>query len=299
MEAIPFIDAHVHLWDLKRLRYAWLTPPFGEEGPNGSVEAIARTYLPPDYAVDAARWNVVGTVHVDAGAHPEDALAETEWLEGLGEAHGMPTAIVAYAALEARNVDEQLAAQAVHPRVRGIRQIVNWHPDPRRTYSPRDLTIDPEWKRGFARLADHGLSFDLQCYPGQMPAMAELCARHPGVRVIVNHMGMPVLSEPDGLARWREGLRHLAELPQVAIKLSGFGFVDRAWTGDSITPLLHEAIALFGTDRCMFASDFPTDALWASYDRVLDTCWTAAQSFAEEERHDLFHRSARRWYRLD
>ncbi len=50
LNATPFIDAHVHLWDLKRIRYAWLTPPFSPDGPNGSVEAIAHTYLLDDYA---------------------------------------------------------------------------------------------------------------------------------------------------------------------------------------------------------------------------------------------------------
>ena len=95
--AIPFVDAHIHLWDLARLRYPWLTPPFADDGPNGSVEPIASTYLPADYRREMARWNVVGAVHVDAGADPADALAETEWLEGLAEADGLPTGIVAFA----------------------------------------------------------------------------------------------------------------------------------------------------------------------------------------------------------
>jgi len=71
---VPFVDAHVHLWDLGRPRYPWLTPPFAVDGPNGSVEAIACTYLPAEYRAEMARWNVVGAVHVDAGAHPDDAL---------------------------------------------------------------------------------------------------------------------------------------------------------------------------------------------------------------------------------
>jgi len=48
MHDLPFVDAHVHLWDLKRIHYPWLTPPFGSDGPNGSVEAIARDYLLDD-----------------------------------------------------------------------------------------------------------------------------------------------------------------------------------------------------------------------------------------------------------
>src|SRR3546814_17248063 len=75
---MPFVDAHVHLWDLSRLHYPWLTPPFADDGPNGSVEAIARNYLLDDYLADAARWNVVGLVHIDAGADASAAIAETE-----------------------------------------------------------------------------------------------------------------------------------------------------------------------------------------------------------------------------
>ena len=35
-----FIDPHVHLWDLNHVRYPWLAPPFSDDNPNGSVEAI-------------------------------------------------------------------------------------------------------------------------------------------------------------------------------------------------------------------------------------------------------------------
>ena len=75
-----FVDAHVHLWQLDRLRYPWLTPPFSDDGPNGSVEAIATDYGLDDYLADAAGYPVEKLVHIDAGAHPDDALAETKWL---------------------------------------------------------------------------------------------------------------------------------------------------------------------------------------------------------------------------
>ena len=52
LTALPFIDAHVHLWDLARLRYGWLTPPFGA-GPDGDVSAIARDYSLADYRAEA------------------------------------------------------------------------------------------------------------------------------------------------------------------------------------------------------------------------------------------------------
>jgi predicted TIM-barrel fold metal-dependent hydrolase len=295
---VPFVDAHVHLWDLSHIRYPWLTPPFGDDGPNGSAAPIARNYGVAEYRAELARWNPVGAVHIDAGAHPDDALRETEWLEGLADASDLPSGIVAFAALDDPAVADRLAAQAAHPRVRGIRQIVNWHPDPRRSYTPRDVTREAAWQAGFAALGRHGLSFDLQCYPDQMRGLVPLFARHPEVAVIVNHLGMPVPGDADGVARWRQGMRALSALPQVAVKISGLGFIDRGWTTDRVRPFVLEAIDLFGPRRAMIASDAPTDRLFAPIDRYMDAYHTLTADLSEDERRDLFGRNADRIYRL-
>lgn len=298
MDAPPFVDAHVHLWDLDHIHYPWLTPPFDDSGPNGSVEAIARTYLLDDYLADAREWDVRGIVHIDAGAEASAALDETAWLQNMADTRGLPSAIVAFAALDDPDIDALLERHAAHRSVRGIRHIVNWHADPNRTYTPRDVTQDVAWQRGFARLGHQGLSFDLQCYPAQMAPLAFLFARHPDVPVIINHAGMPVVTDPDGIAQWREGMRALAALPNVSTKLSGFGFAWRDWTIGRIGPLVLEAIDIFGTDRCMFASDVPTDKLFGSFDRHLDAYHAIVAAFSDDERRDLFGRNANRIYRL-
>lgn len=294
----PFVDAHIHLWQLDRIDYPWLSPPFDDAGPNGSVSAIAHDYGVEDYRADTAAWNVVGVVHVDAGADPSQALAETRWLEGLATAHDMPNAIVAFAPLNDPLVEAALARQAQHPHVRGIRQIVNWHPDPNRSYTAADLTQDDQWRRGFALLGRYGLSFDLQCYPGQMVELAPLFERHPEVPVVINHLGMPVLGDRDGVVRWREGLRSLAAIPHVSIKLSGLGFIQRDWDDAVVWPFLQETIDLFGPARCLFASDTPTDKLFAPLDRYLDTYTRFAACFSDDEQRDLWGRNANRFYRL-
>ncbi|WP_088184868.1 amidohydrolase family protein [Sphingobium sp. Z007] len=295
---IPFVDAHIHLWDLQHIRYDWLSAPFSDEGPNGSVEAIAHDYGVTDYRTDLARWHVVGAVHVDAGAAADSAVRETQWLDGLAAVEGLPTGFVAFAALNNPDVDTLLAAQAAHPRVKGIRHIVNWHPDPRRTYSLTDLTVDSQWQAGYTLLAKHGLSFDLQCYPGQMPGLVPLIARHPDIPVIINHMGMPVLTDADGLDDWRKGMTALAALPHVAVKLSGMGFIRRDWTRETIEPLVRETIDLFGVDRCAFASDTPTDKLFGPIDRYMEAYHAIVADFPEADRRALFAGNANRLYRL-
>ena len=289
-----FVDAHIHLWKLDGLRYPWLTPPFADDGPNGRVEAIARDYLPADYLKDASGYNVVKAVHIDAGAHPDDAVAETRWLQSLADS-GLPTAIVAFAALNAPDVEVLLSSHVESPAVRGIRHIVNWHADPQLTYTPANLLDDPAFARGYALLAKYGLSFDLQIYPGQMAQAAALAARHPDIPMVLNHMGMPV----DGdLSVWRAGMKQLATLPHVAVKISGMGFIDRQWTDAAMRPLVLETIDIFGAERCLFASDFPTDKLFNTYGRALDFYADLTRDFSDGERDDLFAANAERIYKI-
>ena len=295
-ERLPFVDAHVHLWDLSHIRYPWLTPPFAEDGPNGSVEPIARDYGLDDYLADAGSWDVRGIVHIDAGADPADALKETDWLQAMADARAMPNAIVAFAALDGPKVEALLAAHAERRSVRSIRHIVNWHPDPVRTYTPRDVTGDEAWKAGFALLGKYGLSFDLQAYPGQFPGLAPLLERHPEVPVMVNHAGMMVGEA--GREEWRTGMRALAAIPHVSIKISGIGFAFRPWTIEQLRAYVLETIELFGTDRAMFASDFPTDKLFGGFDQHLDAYNAVVADFSDDERRALFAGNANRLYRL-
>tara|TARA_R110000868_G_scaffold358579_2_gene620276 strand:+ start:100 stop:1002 length:903 start_codon:yes stop_codon:yes gene_type:complete len=295
---IPFVDAHIHLWDLAHIRYDWLSPPFAEDGPNGSVEPIAHDYGVAEYRADLARWNVVGAVHVDAGAAADSALRETQWLDGVAAIEGLPTGIVAFAALNGPHVDALLSAQAAHSRVKGIRHIVNWHPDPRRSYTSTDLTVDPQWQAGYGLLAKHELSFDLQCYPGQMPGLVPLIERHPDVPIIINHLGMPVLTDADGVDDWRRGMQALAALPHVSVKLSGMGFIRRDWSRETIAPFIRETIDLFGVDRCMFASDTPTDKLFGPIDRCMEAYHAIVADLPEADRRALFGGNANRLYRL-
>lgn len=290
-----FVDAHIHLWQLNRLSYAWLTPPFSDDGPNGSVEPIAKDYVLSDYFADAEGFKVDKVVHIDAGAAASDALNETRWLQSLADETGFPNAIVAFAALNDADVEPLLAQHVESRNVRGIRHIINWHENPRRTYTPRNLLEDPAFARGYGLLSRYKLSFDLQIYPGQMIQAYELAKQHPDTPVILNHMGMPVDAD---LTQWREGMTKLAELPHAAVKISGLGFVDRGWTAQSMRGLVLETIDRFGPERCAFASDFPTDKLFNSYSYGLRAYDDITSDFSASERDALFATTAERIYRI-
>jgi len=295
MREIPFVDAHLHLWDLEHIHYAWLSPPFSDEGPNGSTEAIASNYGIDEYRADAAGWNVAGAVHVDAGADAAMALRETEWLSAMADARGLPNGIVAFAALDDPDVEALLAAHAAHARVRGIRHIVNWHSNAKRTYTARDVTGDEAWQRGFGLLAKYGLSFDLQAYAGQFAMLAALFARHPETQVVIDHLGSPI---PEERALWKAEIARLAALPNVAVKISGVGFIHNPWSIEHVRPYVRDAIDLFGTERCLAASNVPTDKLFGALDDTLSAYADIIADLSEGERRAIWGRNTNRIYRL-
>jgi predicted TIM-barrel fold metal-dependent hydrolase len=291
----------MHLWDLQKIPYPWLTPPL-PIGITGDVSAIARPYLLDDYLRDAGSASdtilVSKVVHVEAGADPAAALAETRWLQSIANTRGYPHAIVAHAELNSPKVGALLEQHASHPNVRGIRQILNWHPDPKKTYTPRDLLADPAWERGFALLGKHGFSYDLQVYPAQMAAAARLASRYPDIPMILNHTGMPVDRDPAGLQLWRTGMQALAQQPHAAVKISGLAMLDWHWSPDSLRPFVLETIDIFGVDRCLFASNFPVDKLFGNFLGQYDAYRSIVADCSATERTRMFATNAERIYRI-
>lgn len=296
------VDAHMHLWDLAKIPYPWLTPPLQVGGVTGDVSPIAKTYLLDDYLRDASGAGddarIAKVVHVEAGADPAASLAETRWLQSVADTRGYPQAIVAHAELNNPNVEGLLEQHASHPNVRGIRQILNWHQDPGKTYTPRDLLPDPAWEKGYALLRKYELTFDLQIYPSQMAAAARLASRYPDTPVILNHAGMPVDRDPAGLQAWRMGMQTLARQPNIFTKISGLAMMDWHWTTESLRPFVLETVEIFGVDRCLFASNFPTDKLFGSFARQFAAYRAIVAGFSASERTRMFASNAERVYRI-
>lgn len=295
------VDAHHHLWDLRANYYPWLTDRIGPRM-YGDYRAIRRDYLQQDFRADIGELPVRKSIHVQAEIDARDPVRETRWLQAVAESPdggGYPHAIVAYADLSAAapDVDAMLAAHCASPNVRGIRQMVHQVLVPAMGHTT-DYLADPRWRANLAPLGRYGLSFDLQILPAQAAAAVELVAQHSSLQFVLVHAGQPRDQSAAGLLAWEHCLRQLCALPNVAIKLSGFGMFDSHWTVESLRPLVLTAIDCFGAQRAMFGSNFPVDgmmcgyaALWAAYDQI-------TADLGESEREALFHGTAERVYRI-
>ncbi len=300
LDPLPIVDAHAHFWDLRARYYPWLCDPELIPFRYGDYSPIRRTYLPPDYRKDAKDFRIVGLVHVEAEHDPADPLGETRWLTELAERTGLPSACVCQAWLDRTDVAEILAAQARFPLVRGIRHKPSAASDPRdaRRGAPGSMD-DPLWRRGYAMLARHRMSFDLQTPYWHLDAAADLAADFPETPIIINHAGLPADRSEEGLRAWRKALEGMAVHTNVALKISGIGIPGRPWTVSDNRVIVREAIAIFGTGRCFFASNFPVDSLAAEFATIFSGFREITAALTQQDIARLFHDNAVRIYRLE
>jgi predicted TIM-barrel fold metal-dependent hydrolase len=120
----------------------------------------------------------------------------------------------------------------------------------------------------FGKLARHGLSFDLQVFPGQLRQAAALAANHPDTLIILDHAGMPIERAAWGITDWQRGMLELSRRHNVVTKISALGTNDHHWTEESIRVFVLETIRIFGPDRTMFGSNFPVDSLYPTFQRL-------------------------------
>ena len=295
---LPLIDAHQHFWDLRN-DLPWLRNRPRIAFRYGDYGAICRDYLPEDYRRDTAGFDVAGSVYVEAEWNRSDPVAETRWVHALHAAQGLPSAVVCHAVLDRTDVAEVLAQQAAFPLVRGVRH------KPEAAASPAELKegrpgsmTDPAWQRGYALLARHGLSFDLQTPWWHLREAASLNRRFPETTIILNHTGLPADRSPSGIAGWEAAMAEFAASPNVAVKISGLGQPGRPWSAEANGAVILRTIELFGADRCMFASNFPVDSLVASFGAIYEGFFEVTAGMTAEAKEKLFAGNARRFYRI-
>jgi predicted TIM-barrel fold metal-dependent hydrolase len=298
-DPMPVIDAHHHLWDLEGdLTYPWHSS--NEHAYQGDNSALKRTYLPPEYHRDSALHNVVATVHVEAECDRSRQVAETAWVTEMADQYDMPNAIVAHAWIDEPNSEEILLQHKSFPLVRGIRTkpIISKGPDDSVRGQPRSLQ-DPNWIRGLDLLRKHELSWDLRVPWWHLEEAAEVVREHPDLRVVLNHTGYPMDRSPEAIAVWRRGMEALAACDNVACKISGLPVLGEPYTLTANKPIILDAIAMFGADRCMFASNFPVDGLKGSWDYLYSTYKRAVAHLDLSDRERLFAMNAMKFYRID
>src|SRR5579862_3379483 len=273
------IDAHQHFWIYNRKDFDWI---------DESMAAIRRNFLPEDLQPELKANAFDGSVVVQTC----QTLEETRWLLELSERNPSILGVVGWADLRSPEIDSQLTSLSRNPRLVGLRHIVQSEPDDR-------FLLQPDFLRGISALEEFGLAYDILIYTKQLPVAAEFVERFPRQRFVLDHLAKPPIKTGE-IDLWAQGIRRLAQFPNVFCKLSGL--VTEAdwesWTAEQITPYLDVAFDSFGPERLMIGSDWPVCLAAASYARAMKVVKAYLAAQAPECRESVLGGNARRFWRL-
>jgi L-fuconolactonase len=343
-DGLRIVDPHIHQWDpfttprvvsapakvvrrVPLLRPAVLALiPKSDREFVGDPSHVINAYLPADYRADAGDLPVESVVHVEAAWKDHKSMGgagETAWLTSLPfGADGLPGlgAIVCHADPSDPGTGALLDRHlSVSPLVRGVRCSGAHHPDPGvRSWAEPGLLSRPEFLRGFAAIAERGLSFEAWVYSHQLPEVVTLAQEYPGTTIVLDHYATPVglfgprgretgRTETDRRAifdRWSDDIAAVAALPNVVAKHSGLGMPVLGWAGpqtsarfrDAIAPLVTRTQQVFGADRTLWASNYPMDKPIVSLPGTIEALLEILGP--DVDPHRLLGDNARRVYRL-
>jgi L-fuconolactonase len=279
------VDAHVHIWDPARTDwYPYLARV--PEGGTGDASRMYRRFDVATYRSESAQWNVEKFVNVAAATGP-NSIEETIDLDRRAETGDGPDAIIGglpptdTVADAIALLDRQMTAS----RFRGVRPMgANMGPVPD--------------KEVLQALQERNLLFELMSHPDQLETAATLLAGFDDLTVVVEHTGWPRSDADEERALWRAGIKALAGLGEnIVCKLSGLAMPLQSMAADAFAPWLEYAIEAFGVDRCMFASNFPVDSMYGTFDDLYATFSTVTAGLDNESRDKLFATNAEGVYR--
>jgi predicted TIM-barrel fold metal-dependent hydrolase len=107
---------------------------------------------------------------------------------------------------------------------------------------------------GLTALAEAGLVFDVLVHVEELQYLAILADQLPQVRINLNHLGYPEVSNSSAFDTWATDIANLAERPNVYCKLSGLpqSTGQPGWSSQDFFPYVAAAIKAFGPKRVNF-----------------------------------------------
>jgi predicted TIM-barrel fold metal-dependent hydrolase len=319
---LPICDPHHHLWDRNSHQPIQPTYLLDEilEDINSGHNIVSTVFIE------------CGAMFKTDGPEHMRPVGETEFVNGIAAmsasgAYGsakiaagiVGTVDLTIGALAGEVLDSHIVAGG--GRFRGIRRAVAWDAADvirnHRTDPPAGLLLQDDFRLGFAELGPRGMTFEAWCYHTQIPEVTDLARAFPDTTIILDHFGGPLGTGPyqgnadEVFEIWKTSVSELATCENVFAKLgginmdvNGFGWHENsnppssAELADATRRYYDYAIEVFGTNRCMFESNFPVDKLSCSYQVIWNTFKRIASGATATEKSALFHDTAAKVYSL-
>lgn len=259
------IDAHLHFW----------RPALGfDNRPIADHAAYRRDFMPANVAPDLDACGIDGVILVQTCPQVE----ETAWLVDLAADDARVLGVTAWVDLDTPDCD--LGPLMLQPKVVGIRAQLRRIADP--AFVARDHVV-----ANLAAALHQGFNVTILAEARHYTHLEPVLTRLPDGPITLNHLALPF---PDvDRDAWRAAMRVFARRKDLYVQLSGLPFLfGERWQEPAARSLLDEALAIFGPERLLFASDWPMLMRFATYG-----AWVrAVESFLDAKRLSAVERAA-------
>jgi L-fuconolactonase len=265
MATITTVDTHLHVWDLARLPYHWLTP----DNP-----LLYRNYLPDEVYPQMQAAGIDAAVLVEAA----NLTAEIPWLTGLTNSYPWIVGVVGW-----MSEDDQLTAKP-HPALRAARIPA---------LSLGETVALPQAVRTY------GLTCDLMLTPDAYYEAETVIRAWPDTHFVLEHFAGTWIT-PGGYLTWGERLRPLAALPNASMKISGAltSADPKPLAANVLRTYIDTAVELFGADRLMYGSNWPVCTSAGSYEQDVDLVRRSIRHLDSADQSHIMGLTAIRVYNL-
>jgi predicted TIM-barrel fold metal-dependent hydrolase len=281
-QLIPILDTHQHLILANRWPYYW----------TAEIPALAgKSFTPDDYRQEIAGTGIAATLFMEST--PDDLLwiEETKHVARLSaEPESLISGLIANCRPENDNFEAYLNSLDGLP-IAGLRRILHVEPD--------EVSQQPRFVRNVGLLAARRWTFDICMFQRQLPLAAALARQCPEVQFVLDHCGDPDIASGT-FDDWREKISQVAELPNVACKISGVMAYCKPGeaTAATVRPYVEHCLDAFGWDRVVWGSDWPVCRINVPLSRWVEITREIIAGASEENQRKLLYANAIRIYRI-
>tara|TARA_B100002049_G_scaffold129610_1_gene95877 strand:- start:6131 stop:7156 length:1026 start_codon:yes stop_codon:yes gene_type:complete len=310
---LPILDPHHHLW-LDEGHTGWPYTLHDLHNDTGSGHNVVGTV----FLECRAQYRTDGPSHLRP-------VGETEFVTELAEKSASSSgaeikAIQAHADVSlGAAVEEVLEAHEIagRGRFRGVRYITAQNDHPPLAMPSSAVMNDSGYLDGVRRVGDLGYTYDAMVYHPQLAEFVDVARACPQTPIVLDHLGGILGTGPykdqrgQILEEWKAQMTKIAACSNVFLKLGGIGMpmmgfrwdkrdrpANSVELADAWSDPIQFAIEVFGSERCMFESNFPVDKRGAGYVPLWNSFKRISASYSADEKTDLFHDTAARAYRL-
>jgi L-fuconolactonase len=193
-----------------------------------------------------------------------------------------------------RATERTLNSYAREPKIRGLRHMFLWDPDP-------DWLVRSKVVESLRLAAARGYTWDSPATtPRHLENVCIVAERIPELAHVIDHMGKPPVIE-GGWEPWASLMKRAASYPSVHVKLSAplkVATVTRV-PDEQLRRYVDHVLEHFGPERVMIASNWPVSNVFADYGATWRQMTGLVAGLDASQRAAVMGGTATRFYKLD